>query len=93
MKLLLILFLACTAVNAEVVRDPSQVRAFRRANPCPATGKTTGACPGWVADHVIPLCIGGVDEPRNLQWQRKEEALAKDKLEWEACRKARKCAQ
>lgn len=67
-------------------RDPAKVREFRREHPCPVTGKTRGACPGWVVDHVIPLSCGGPDHPKNLQWQTKEAALQKDKLEWWACR-------
>jgi hypothetical protein len=90
MKLLLILLLICNLANAEIVRDPAQVRAFRRDHACPATSQFRGACPGWVVDHIIPLCIGGPDEPRNMQWQDKATSLAKDRLEWEVCRKARK---
>ncbi len=30
-------------------------RAFVREHPCPATGRTSGACPGYVVDHVRPL--------------------------------------
>jgi hypothetical protein len=84
----LLLFFVAT-FNAQA-RDPTQVRAFRKLNPCPATQLTKGACPGYVVDHIIPLCIGGPDEPRNLQWQSKSVSLSKDKLEWEVCRKYRK---
>jgi hypothetical protein len=54
---------------------------FRRENPCPATGKTTGACPGYVIDHIVPLKRGGADNPENMQWQTKAEASAKDRWE------------
>jgi hypothetical protein len=54
---------------------------FQRQQPCPSTDKTTGACPGYVKDHIVPLCKGGADEPWNLQWQTVEEAKAKDKWE------------
>jgi len=30
------------------------------------TGKVTGACPGYVIDHVILLNRGGADEPKNM---------------------------
>jgi hypothetical protein len=56
-------------------------RAFRAEHPCPATGTTTGACPGYVIDHVIALKRGGPDEPGNMQWQTKAEARAKDRIE------------
>ena len=37
--------------------------------------------PGYVIDHVIPLASGGRDSPSNMQWQTKEEAMAKDRWE------------
>lgn len=82
----------CDAYLLEEVtsRDPATVREFRSNHPCPATGKTHGACPGYVVDHIIPLCAGGPDRPDNMQWQTKEEAHAKDLLEWEACRNLRR---
>jgi hypothetical protein len=62
-------------------RDPAVARAFQRLNPCPSTGRTTGACPGYVRDHIVPLHCGGADAPSNMQWQTTEEARAKDKSE------------
>lgn len=62
-------------------RDPLQKRAFMRQHPCPSTGRTSGACPGYVVDHVRPLKRGGADIPSNMQWQTKEAAKAKDKWE------------
>lgn len=41
---------------------------FRKIHPCPSTGKTTGACPGWQVDHVIPLASCGCDVVENMQW-------------------------
>lgn len=54
---------------------------FKHSHPCPATGKSSGACPGYVIDHVKPLKSGGADDPSNMQWQTKEAAKAKDKWE------------
>jgi hypothetical protein len=51
------------------------------SHPCPATGKTSGACKGYVVDHVVPLKGGGADAPANMQWQTVAEAKAKDKIE------------
>ena len=54
---------------------------FKKAHPCPSTGKAYGACPGYVIDHVTPLKRGGSDAPANMQWQTTAEARAKDKWE------------
>lgn len=56
-------------------RDRAVVREFRMAHACPATGKFSGPCPGWVADHAYPLCAGGADSVENLQWQEKSQSL------------------
>ena len=37
--------------------------------------------PGYVVDHVVALKHGGTDSPSNMQWQTKEAAKAKDKVE------------
>jgi hypothetical protein len=54
---------------------------FRKSHPCPSTGKSTGACPGYVIDHVEPLKRGGADAPSNMQWQTKSQAKNKDKTD------------
>lgn len=45
------------------------------------TGKSYGACPGYIIDHIQALKHGGVDSPSNMQWQTKAAAKAKDKWE------------
>ncbi len=67
-------------------RSAAARRAFKRDNPCPATGNSTGPCPGYIIDHVIPLACGGEDAPENMQWQTREEATDKDKTERKNCR-------
>ena len=62
-------------------RSAAAKYAFRRAHPCPATGLTRGACPGYVVDHIKALKRGGPDTPANMQWQTREAAKAKDRLE------------
>lgn len=54
---------------------------FKKLHPCPATGKRTGACPGYVIDHVVALKRGGADNASNMQWQTISAAKAKDKWE------------
>ena len=55
--------------------------AFKRSHPCPTTGRTTGACPGYVVDHIRALKHGGADSASNMQWQSVAAAKAKDKVE------------
>ena len=37
--------------------------------------------PGHVADHIVPLAIGGADDVANLQWMTVAEARWKDRWE------------
>ncbi len=67
--------------HGKIQRHSAAKHTFERSNPCPSTGKTSGACPGYVVDHVTPLKRGGADAPSNMQWQTKEAAKAKDKTE------------
>lgn len=61
-------------------------RDFKRQHPCPANGRTTGGCRGYVIDHIRPLACGGVDAPTNMQWQTAAEGKAKDKWERTGCK-------
>jgi 5-methylcytosine-specific restriction endonuclease McrA len=67
--------------GGKIKRDREATRAFQKSHPCPATGRTSGECPGYVIDHVVPLKRGGADSSSNMQWQTKAEAKAKDKVE------------
>lgn len=67
-------------------RDPAQVRLFRTMHACPSTNDMTGACPGWVVDHIYPLCAGGKDLPSNMAWQEQRQSYLKDRLERDFCR-------
>jgi hypothetical protein len=80
------LALAC-AIPSQAADRSRAVRAeFQRSNPCPSTGATRGACPGYQADHKTPLCIGGKDAPSNLQWISIEAHKAKTKSDVRLCR-------
>lgn len=83
--LLLLLAIGVHATAGEP-RSASALLAFKRANPCPSTGERRGACPGHVIDHVVPLCAGGEDHPRNMQWQTITAAKRKDVEERRQCR-------
>jgi hypothetical protein len=71
--------------DGRIKRSSWQVTKFKRANPCPATGMTTGRCPGHVVDHIIPRCACGLDRPSNMQWQSRADSLLKDAQERELC--------
>jgi hypothetical protein len=77
-------FVALPATAAE--RRSAERAAFVRENPCPSTGERKGRCPGWVVDHVVPLCAGGADAPANMQWQTLQESRRKDVEERRLCR-------
>jgi hypothetical protein len=66
-------------------RDRKVRAQFQKTYPCPSTGKKSGACPGYVGDHIIPLCLGGPDVVPNMQWQDRRSALLKDKKEKADC--------
>ena len=58
---------------------------FARRHPCPSTGERIPHCPGYVIDHVTPLCAGGLDSPSNMQWQNRAESYRKDARERAQC--------
>lgn len=67
--------------QGNIKRSTGAKADFQKSHPCPATGQTTGRCPGYVIDHVKPLKRGGADSPGNMQWQTKRAAKFKDKTE------------
>jgi hypothetical protein len=71
-------------------RSSAARAAFQRDQPCPANGSRRGACPGYVVDHIEPLCAGGADAPRNMQWQTINDAKRKDRVEHDLCRSLRR---
>ena len=89
MKILLLLILVLSSMHAEA-RSSTERKAFTRYHPCPATGKLTGKCHGWVVDHIIPLCAGGADKPSNMQWQQLAASKRKDVLERQQCKKLKR---
>lgn len=58
--------------DGSIKRSTAVLNAFKRIHPCPANGMTTGACPGWALNHVIPLACGGCDSVANLDWMPNE---------------------
>lgn len=89
-----LMFLLATSIasgtgEAKSVRDPEVRRAFMKLHPCPSTGKTKGACPGWQVDHIIALVCGGRDSVDNLQWLSVEAHKAKTREDIKNCRRKR----
>lgn len=66
-------------------KPASRGRDRATPHPCPSTGKTSDACPGYRKDHIVPLGCGGPDAVSNLQWQTIFAANAKDRWEVRAC--------
>lgn len=54
--------------SGDTLRSKQVLTRFKQLYPCPSTGKTSGKCPNWAIDHVIPLDCGGKDAVYNLQW-------------------------
>jgi hypothetical protein len=61
--------------KGKIARNPAAVREFKKTHPCP------GSCKGMVVDHIVPLKRGGADVSSNMQWQTKDAAKAKDRVE------------
>jgi hypothetical protein len=93
MSLSRILALACCLAlvpclaSAREYRSSTVKHEFQRLHPCPSTGRTTGACAGYVKDHVVALACGGPDAVSNMQWQKIAAARARDRWETKGCRR------
>ena len=66
-------------------RSREVTREFQREHPCPSTGRTTGSCPGYRKDHIVPLACRGPHAVSNMQWQTIADARAKDQWERRGC--------
>ena len=67
--------------SGHIKRSEEAKSEFKKSNPCPANGATSGGCSGYVIDHKEPLKRGGADDPSNMQWQTVKDAKEKDKTE------------
>jgi hypothetical protein len=48
--------------------------SYQRTHPCPATGRTTGNCPGYVVGYILLPKFGGTYQQSNMRWMTEEEA-------------------
>lgn len=78
-----LVLLLCLLVAADVYAEQRRSSAVRRAF-LKQSGYPKGR-PGYVVDHIIPLCAGGRDTVANLQWQTAQESKRKDRLERKVC--------
>jgi len=62
--------------TGHIVRSRNALRSFRAMHPCPATGQTRGACPGYEVNHHVPLECCGPDTPTNMEWLTHAEHVA-----------------
>jgi hypothetical protein len=67
--------------HGRIARSEKAKDDFKHSHPCPSTGKGSGACPGYVIDHVQALKHGGADRPNNMQWETVQQAKIKDRTE------------
>jgi hypothetical protein len=79
------LIAATNLASAREHRSREVAREFQWQHSCPSTGRATGACPGYVRDHIVSLACGGPDAVQNMQWQTVSEARAKDRWETKGC--------
>jgi|SRR5262249_41507136 hypothetical protein len=75
--------LAPSVASTREYRSLEVKHEFQRLHSCSATGQTSGACPGYNKDHIVPLACGGPDAVANLQWQTTAAAKARIKDKWE----------
>lgn len=54
--------------RGDIIRRADVLTAFQKIHPCPSTGLTTGACPGYAKNHDRPLACGGCDAVSNMSW-------------------------
>ena len=66
-------------------RSQAALGSFKRSNPCPSTGRSSGACPGYQVDHIRPLAAGGADHKSNMQWLSTSAHKAKTRAERKSC--------
>ena len=79
--------LGCALADARTKRSKTAKAKFIPRALLPYHWGSEGACKGIVIGYIVPIACGGVDAPRNMQWQTVADAKAKDKSERKGCRK------
>jgi hypothetical protein len=84
---------SCTlprTASGDIKRSASEVRAFKKLNACPSTGKNIGTCPGYQVEHTLPLCSCGPDKVSNMTWMATAEHKIKTKADVKHCAELKK---
>ena len=64
----------------------AQRNNFMRSRICPSTGMRSLVCPGYVVNHIVPLCAYGADLPVNMRYLSDYGAAEiKDNTEFALC--------
>lgn len=66
--------------TCSVHRSSKETLRFKRLTGYPKSR------PGYVVDHIVPLCACGADSVVNMQWQQADSSYVKDNWEREMCR-------
>jgi len=74
------------AVTTGLVLASSAPVAAEVCHPTPRGPSPLPYRQGFERDHIVPLCLGGADDPSNMEYQVWSEARAKDRLEATVCR-------
>ncbi len=90
--LAVLLALALCASAFAAPRDAAVRYEFRKAHPCPSTGKRTGRCPGYQIDHTVAIMNGGADTVANMQWLANDAHRAKTREDFLVCKRSTECA-
>jgi len=48
---------------------------YQQTHPCPATGRTTGNCPGYFVGYILLPKHGGQYDTSNMRWMTDDEAV------------------
>lgn len=89
-KILVFILSVCVFINAEAqeqtARSGKTAYQFRKTHPCPSTGQIQKSCKGWVINHIVPLCYGGIDSVDNMEWEEKVSSYKRDVFERKICK-------
>jgi hypothetical protein len=92
MRVLVFVVASLLALQVAALPRDAQVRAdFKKASPCPSTGKSRGACPGYHIDHKVALMNGGRDDTSNMQWLAEGAHRQKTKADFADCKASYTC--